>query len=70
VESVEAGRVLVADGVVDDISHEGLRDLLRKEGVRFQVIKTWKTSTDPDYEAKKNRVLELCDMASQLLRPK
>ena len=28
---------LVADGVVDDISHEGLRDLLAKEGVRFQV---------------------------------
>ena len=54
---------LVADGVVDDISHEGLRDLLAKEGVRFQVIKTWKTSTDPDYEAKKNRVLELYDIA-------
>jgi transposase len=25
----------------------------------FQAVKTWKTSTDPDYEAKKNRVLEL-----------
>ena len=25
----------------------------------FQVIKTWKQSTDPDFEAKKNRVLEL-----------
>src|SRR5689334_10608417 len=24
----------------------------------FQAVKTWKTSTDPDYEAKKNRVLE------------
>jgi transposase len=54
---------LVAEGVVDDISREGLRDLLRKEGVRFQVIKTWKTSTDPDYEAKENRVLELYDIA-------
>jgi len=50
---------LVAEGVVDDISHEGLRVLLRKEQVSFQVIKTWKQSTDPDYEAKKNRVLEL-----------
>jgi transposase len=29
----------VAEGVVDDISHEGLRVLLREEGVSFQVIK-------------------------------
>ncbi len=49
---------LVAEGVVEDISHEGLRLLLREEGVSFQVIKTWKPSTDPDFEAKKNRVLE------------
>ena len=54
---------LVAEGVVDDISHEGLRDLLRKEGVSFQVIKTFKQSNDPDFEAKKNRVLELYDIA-------
>jgi hypothetical protein len=27
---------LVAEGVVDDISHEGLRILLREEGVTFQ----------------------------------
>jgi transposase len=54
---------LVAEGVVDDISHEGLRALLREEGVSFQVIKTWKQSTDPDFEAKKNRVLELYDIA-------
>ena len=46
--------VLVAEGVVDDISHDGLRVLLREEGVSFQVIKTWKQSTDPDFEAKKN----------------
>src|SRR3984957_16244643 len=50
---------LVAEGVVDDISHEGLREVLQKEQVSFQAIKTWKQSTDPDYEAKKNRVLEL-----------
>lgn len=29
----------------------------------FQAIKTWKTSTDPNYEAKKNRVLELYAIA-------
>ena len=39
---------LVAEGVVDDISHEGLRVLLREEGVSFQVIKTWKQSSDPE----------------------
>lgn len=54
---------LVAEGVVDDISHEGLRLLLREEGVSFQAIKTWKTSTDPDYETKKNRILELYAIA-------
>ncbi|MGW1847152.1 IS630 family transposase [Streptomyces sp. NPDC001966] len=47
---------LVAEGVVDDISHEGLRILLREEGVSFQRLKTWKTSRDPDYAAKKARV--------------
>src|ERR1017187_5130570 len=55
--------LLVAEGVVDDISHEGLREVLKKEEVSFQAIKTWKQSTDPDYEAKKNRVLELYDIA-------
>jgi len=54
---------LVRKGVVDDISHEGLRALLREEGVSFQVIKTWKESNDPDFEVKKNRVLELYDIA-------
>lgn len=60
---------LVAEGVVDDISHEGLRLLLREEGVSFQAVKTWKTSTDPDYEAKKNRVLELYDIADGTAEP-
>jgi transposase len=60
---------LVAKGVVDDISHEGLRLLLGKEGVSFQRVKTWKTSTDPDYEAKKDRVLELYAIADGQQRP-
>jgi len=54
---------LVAEGVVDDISHEGLRVLLRDEGVSFQRIKTWKTSRDPDYQAKKARVEHLYAIA-------
>lgn len=60
---------LVAEGVVDDISHEGLRVLLREEGVSFQVIKTWKKSNDPDFEAKKNRVLELYEIADGKAEP-
>ncbi len=39
--------VLVAEGVVDDISHEGLRALLREECASFPRIKTFKTSRDP-----------------------
>jgi transposase len=54
---------LVAEGVVDDISHEGLRVLLREEGVTFQRLKTWKASTDPDYAVKKARVEHLYAIA-------
>ncbi len=54
---------LVAEGVVDDISHEGLRDLLRKEGVSFQRIKTWKASADPHYAVKKARIEHLYAIA-------
>ena len=60
---------LVAEGVVDDISHEGLREVLQKEQVSFQAIKTFKASTDPDYEPKKNRVLELYDIAEGKAAP-
>jgi hypothetical protein len=45
--------------VVDDISHEGLRALLREEGVTFQRVKTWKTSRDPAYAVKKAQVEHL-----------
>ena len=51
--------LLVAEGVVEDISHEGLRALLRAEEVSFQAVKTWKTSAAPDYAAKKARVEHL-----------
>nr|WP_245236029.1 helix-turn-helix domain-containing protein [Streptomyces durhamensis] len=54
---------LVAEGVVDDISHEGLRVLLREEGVSFQRIETWKISRTPDYAAKKARVEHLYAIA-------
>src|SRR5581483_8727499 len=60
---------LVAEGVVDDISHEGLRILLREEGVTFQRIKTWKTSADPHYAAKKARVEHLYAIADREAAP-
>jgi transposase len=60
---------LVAEGVVDDISHEGLRALLRDEDVSFQAVKTFKASTDPDYDAKTGRVLELYAIADGLTEP-
>lgn len=37
--------------------------LLREEGVTFQRLKTWKSSTDPDYAAKRARVEHLYAIA-------
>jgi transposase len=60
---------LVAEGVVDDISHEGLRLVLRAEDVSFQAVKTFKASTDPDYDAKTSRLLELYAIADGTALP-
>ena len=60
---------LVAEGVVDDISHEGLRVLLRAEGVSFQRLKTWKASKDPRYAAKKARIEQLYAIADRETAP-
>jgi transposase len=55
--------------VVDDISHEGLRALLGDQDVSFHAVKTWKTSTDPDDEAKPGRVLALHALADGTAPP-
>ncbi|MGW8885959.1 IS630 family transposase [Streptomyces sp. NPDC055749] len=60
---------LVAEGVVGGISHEGLRIMLREEGVSFQRLKTWKTSSDPDYSAKKALVEHLYAIADGDVMP-
>ena len=60
---------LVAEGVVDDISHEGLRVLLRQEGVTFQRLKTWKASKDPQYAEKKARIEQLYAIADREVTP-
>jgi hypothetical protein len=54
---------------VDDISHEGLRTLLREEGVSFQRLKTWKASKDPRYAAKKARIEQLYAIADRQAVP-
>jgi hypothetical protein len=38
-----------------------VRQILRKAGIRWQAIKTWKASKDPDFAAKMTRVLDLYD---------
>ena len=60
---------LVAEGVVDDISHEGLRVLLRAEGVSFQRLKTWKACKDPQYAEKKARIEQLYAIADRQAAP-
>ena len=49
----------MAEGVVDDISHEGRRTLPGEEGVSFQRIRTWKASKDPDSYTRTERVRHL-----------
>jgi transposase len=42
-------------------STETVRQILRTEGVSWQATKTWKASKDPDFVAKKTRILDLYD---------
>jgi len=56
-------------GWTGDISHEGLRILLREEGVTFQRLKTWKASKDPRFAAKKARIEHLYAIADREITP-
>jgi hypothetical protein len=56
-------------GVVDDVSHEGLRRLLLEEGVSFRRLKTWKVNNAPDFEAEKNRIPQLYAIADGTVEP-
>jgi hypothetical protein len=68
--SVEAGRVFGrGEGVVDRISHEGLRVLVRWEGVAFQRIKARETSKDPDYAVKQAQVEHLYAITDRKVKP-
>lgn len=50
---------LVESAVVDDISTESIRRILDEEGISFQRLKTWKESSDPYYEEKKELIWAL-----------
>jgi transposase len=52
-------RHLLRRRIVPAISASQLWRILRAHGIRFQHHKTWKASPDPDFEAKKNRILDL-----------
>jgi transposase len=41
-------------GLLPPITDEWVRRLLRREGLRAQRIRTWKTSSDPAFDRKKN----------------
>lgn len=46
---------VIEQGVVEGISDEWIRQILRNAGVTYQRTKTWKESRDPEYELKKTR---------------
>lgn len=49
---------LVAEGVLEDSPYEGLRVLLREQGVSFAGNQRPEDQHRPDYEAKKNQADE------------
>src|SRR5262245_9705394 len=56
---------LVAEGVVDDISHEGLRVLLREEGITFQRLKPGRPPRIRAMREKKARIEHLSAIADR-----
>lgn len=52
-------RAAVEHEIVDSISPEGVRMILREAGVSHQRTKTWKESNDPLFEAKRRRIRRL-----------
>src|SRR5699024_10839284 len=52
---------LITHRVVDTISTETLRTILKSNGITWQATKTWKASNDPDFSAKMAAILDLYD---------
>lgn len=47
------------------LSTEGLRLLLRRADISYQMTRTWKVSPDPDYQAKRKRIRSLYRRAEE-----
>lgn len=52
---------LLDTGLVAEVSRETLRRILHEGGVSWQATKTWKSSNDPDFQAKLVRILDFYD---------
>ena len=52
---------LLKQRVVDQISTETVRQILRENHITWQATKTWKTSNDPEFTEKQNAILDLYD---------
>lgn len=50
---------VMAKRIVEGISHEWVRQILLRRGLKFQKARRWQESSDPEYEEKKDRVLRL-----------
>jgi len=45
---------VIEKGIVESISIED-KQILKERGIKYRKTKTWKESSDPDYEFKKTR---------------
>jgi transposase len=52
---------LLKHRVVEKVSTETVRQILKSNNITWQATKTWKTSNDPDFTEKKNAILDLYD---------
>jgi transposase len=46
---------IIGNANIDYISHETIRRILQEKGIKYRRTKTWKESTDPDFEIKKTK---------------
>jgi len=46
---------VIERGIIESISIEWLRQILKERGIKYRRTKTWKESNDPEFEFKKQR---------------
>ena len=54
---------LIEQGIIDSICLEWLRQILRRQRIRWRHTKTWKESNDPEFWPKYRRIRRLYDRA-------